>query len=115
MLHEGGEQVKGTRIGHVARIPGLGVEGLEADGDGHVIDAISVNWAPSWRMVVELGPEVRAWGIFPGGQSGNPGSRYYDDMVDAWLATKPDELIFLKSAGEPNPGIVARTTLRGGK
>ena len=108
-------KAKGTRIGHVARIPGLGVEGLEADGDGHVIDAISVNWAPSWRMVVELGPEVKAWGIFPGGQSGNPGSRYYDDMVDAWLATKPDELIFLKSASDPNPGIVARTTLRGGK
>ncbi|MGZ7065315.1 MAG: penicillin acylase family protein, partial [Candidatus Aminicenantales bacterium] len=108
-------KAKGTRIAHLARIPGLGREGLEADGDGHVIDAISVNWAPSWRMVVELGPEVKAWGIFPGGQSGNPGSRYYDDMVDAWLATKPDELIFLKSAGEPNPGIVARTTLRGEK
>jgi penicillin amidase len=66
-------------------------------------------------MVVELGPEVKAWGIYPGGQSGNPGSKFYDDMVDDWLAGKPDELVFLKSAGEPHPGIVARTTLRGGK
>jgi penicillin amidase len=66
-------------------------------------------------MVVELGPEIRAWGIFPGGQSGNPGSRFYDDMVDGWLAGKPDELLFLKSADEPNPGIVARTVMRGAR
>ena len=37
---------------------------------------------------MELGPETHAWGIFPGGQSGNPGSRYYDNMVDDWLAGK---------------------------
>jgi penicillin amidase len=108
-------KTKGTRIGHLARIPGLGREGLEADGDSHTINAISVARAPSWRMVVELGPEVRAWGIFPGGQSGNPGSRFYDDMVDGWLAGKPDELLFLKSADEPNPGIVARTVMRGAR
>ncbi len=35
-------------------------------------------WAPSWRMVVELGAEIRAWGNYPGGQSGNPGSKFYD-------------------------------------
>ncbi|MFN2317775.1 MAG: penicillin acylase family protein, partial [Gemmatimonadales bacterium] len=33
----------------------------------------------SWRMVVELGEEVRAWVTYPGGQSGNPLSRWYDD------------------------------------
>ena len=108
-------RVKGTRIAHLALIPGLGRGAFEADGDSMTINAISAAWAPSWRMVVELGPEVRAWGIYPGGQSGNPGSRFYDDMVDDWLAGKPDELIFLKSADEPHPGIVARTTLRGGK
>jgi penicillin amidase len=108
-------KAKGTRIGHLAGIPGLGREGLEADGDSHTIDAISVSWAPSWRMVVELGPEVRAWGIYPGGQSGNPGSKFYDDFVDGWLAGKPSELVFLKSADEPHPQVVARTTMRGGK
>jgi len=64
---------------------------------------------------VELGPELRAWGIFPGGQSGNPGSGFYDDMVDAWAAGKPDPLLFLKSPDEPDPAVVARTTLRGGR
>jgi penicillin amidase len=38
----------------------------------------------SWRMVVELGPTPRAWTIYPGGQSGNPASRFYRDRVAPW-------------------------------
>jgi penicillin amidase len=102
-------------IGHLGRIPGFGREKLAMNGGGNALNASGPGFGPSWRMVVELGPEVKAWGIYPGGQSGNPGSKFYDDMVDDWLAGKPDELVFLKSAGEPHPGIVARTTLRGGK
>lgn len=108
-------KVKGTQLRHVARIPGFGREKLEADGIGHVIGAIDTVWAPSWRMVVELGPEVRAWGNYPGGQSGNPGSPYYDDFVDDWASGKPYELVFLRSADESNPGVVGRTVMRGGK
>ncbi len=33
-------KVKGTQLRHIARIPGFGREKLEADGVGHVIDAI---------------------------------------------------------------------------
>jgi penicillin amidase len=108
-------EVKGTQLRHVARIPGLGRDKLVADGVGHVIDAIDAVWAPSWRMVVELGPEVKAWGNYPGGQSGNPGSKFYDDFVNDWAAGKPYELVFLKSADEPNPAVVGRTLMRGGK
>lgn len=108
-------KAKKTDIGHIASIPGFGREGLEADGVGHVINAIDTAWAPSWRMVVELGPEVKAWGAYPGGQSGNPGSRFYDDFVDDWAAGKPYELVFLKSADEANPAVVARTAMRGDK
>lgn len=108
-------KVKGTQLRHLARIPGFGREKLEADGVGHVINAIDAVWAPSWRMVVELGPVVRAWGNYPGGQSGNPGSRYYDDFVDAWAAGKPYKLVFLKSADESNPQVVGLTVMRGGR
>jgi penicillin amidase len=54
----------------------------------------------SWRMVVEMGPEVRAWTTFPGGQSGNPLSRWYDDRLDAW--TKGDLAVahFPRAPGE---------------
>jgi penicillin amidase len=105
-------KVKGTEIRHLGRIPGFNRK-IEADGVGHVIDAISAFWAPSWRMVVELGPEVKAWGNYPGGQSGNPGSKFYDDRVDDWAAGRPYELVFMKSADEADPRIVGRTLMRG--
>jgi len=108
-------KAKATRVDHLGQIPGFGREGLEADGAGHVINAIDSGWAPSWRMVVELGPEVRAWGVYPGGQSGNPGSRFYADFIDDWASGKPYELVFLGSADEANPAVVGRTVLRGEK
>jgi len=85
---------------------------LEKDG-AQVIDAIGAVWAPSWRLVVEMGPEVRAWGNYPGGQSGNPGSSAYADRVVDWAAGRPYELVFLKSADEPHPRVAGRTVLRG--
>jgi penicillin amidase len=45
-------------------------------------------------MVVELGPVVRAWGLFPGGQSGNPASRWYDDRLGRWSDGELDTLRF---------------------
>jgi penicillin amidase len=102
-------------IGHLGRIPGLGKERLPMNGGGNAINASGPGFGPSWRMVVELGPEVRAWGIVPGGPSGNPGSRYYDTGVDDWVAGKIYQLLFMKSADDPQPGIVARTTMRGAK
>ena len=35
-------------------------------------------------MVVELGEEPSAFGIYPGGQSGNPGSKFYDTFLKKW-------------------------------
>jgi len=66
-------------------------------------------------MVVELGPEVRAWGNYPGGQSGNPGSRSYDDRVADWAAGRSYELLFLRSADDADPRIAGRTIMRGGR
>ncbi len=106
-------KVKGTRIDHLARIPGLGRPDLETDGGNDVINAISRDWAPSWRFVVETGRAFKAWGTYPGGQSGNPGSRYYDNFVDDWAVGKPSELVFLDSPDQPHPGIIARTRLGG--
>ncbi len=106
---------KGTDIGHLGRIPGFGRMGLETNGGSAIINASGRTSGPSWRMVVELGREVKAWGIIPGGQSGHPGSRFYDNGVDDWVAGKIYELVFLKSPDEPNDRIVARTTLGGQK
>jgi len=50
---------------------------------------------PSWRMVVHLTDEIEAYGLYPGGQSGNPGSAYYDSFIDYWAAGKYYRLLFL--------------------
>ena len=39
-------------------------------------------------MIVSLTPETEAYGVYPGGQSGNPGSKFYDDFIDKWVAGK---------------------------
>jgi penicillin amidase len=35
-------------------------------------------------MIVELNTPTKAFGIYPGGQDGNPGSKFYDNFVDKW-------------------------------
>ena len=102
---------KPTNILHLARIPGFGREQLFANGGAGLVNATSKFGGPSWRMVVELGPEVRAWGIYPGGQSGNPGSLYYDNMVDDWVDGRAYELLFLKKPDDDNPRIAGKTLL----
>jgi penicillin amidase len=51
-------------------------------------------------MVVELGPEVHAWGNYPGGQSGNPASARYDDRLPRWIAGELDSLRFPRAPAE---------------
>jgi penicillin G amidase len=46
----------------------------------------TVTHSASWRVVLDLqGETVSARGIYPGGQSGNPFSRRYDDFVDDYV------------------------------
>jgi penicillin amidase len=102
-----------VNIGHLGRIPGLGAPPLAISGGRGIINAASKEHGPSWRMVVEMGPVVRAWGILPGGASGNPGSRFYDCGIRDWAAGKADELMFLRSAAEKHPRIAGRTEMGG--
>lgn len=48
----------------------------------------------SERLVVEMGPTVHAWTIYPGGQSGNPFSSRYKDRVVKWAAGHLDSALF---------------------
>jgi len=48
-------------------------------------------------MVVDLGPEIRAWSTYPGGQSGNPLSARYRDRVDGWSRGELEEVRFPRS------------------
>lgn len=89
--------VKETYINHLASLPGFGTGHFIAGGTGGVINALRDNNGPSWRMVVALGPQVKGYGVFPAGESGNPGSFYYDDMVKTWQNGQLYEMLFLQS------------------
>ncbi|HXP55889.1 MAG TPA: penicillin acylase family protein [Streptosporangiaceae bacterium] len=82
----------------------LGYGPRASSGDAWTVDAaeggLSSDTGPSWRMVVDFsgggsGP-VLAEGIYPGGQSENPTSPWYDDLVDYWW---DDRLLPMPSAG----------------
>ncbi|MFB9845355.1 penicillin acylase family protein [Mucilaginibacter ginsenosidivorans] len=97
--------VKDTHINHLANLPGFGTGHFSVGGNGSVINALKGGNGPSWRMVVQLGPEVKGYGVFPGGESGNPGSFYYDDMFETWRDGKLNELLFLKNINEKSARI----------
>ncbi|KAA9331693.1 penicillin acylase family protein [Hymenobacter busanensis] len=103
---------KSTDILHLAQLPGFGRMDLDCGGGAGIVNATSERNGPSWRMVVALGPEPKAYGVFPGGQSGNPGSRHYDDLIETWRVGQLNELVFLHSAAETNPRVPAAWQLR---
>ena len=72
--------------------------GIMNGGGNGIINATQHDHGPSWRMVVHLTDEIEAYGLYPGGQSGNPGSPYYDSFVDYWAAGKYYKLLFLPKA-----------------
>ncbi|MEL6670258.1 MAG: penicillin acylase family protein, partial [Bacteroidota bacterium] len=77
---------RGANVRHLARIPGFGSQMLRSPGTGQALNALRGPSGPSWRMVVELGDEPNAWGVIPGGSSGNPASPHYDDALVEWAA-----------------------------
>ena len=79
-------QYKDAGIRHLLRLPVLSRFHLTTGGGTHVINATKKHHGPSWRMIVQLTDETEAYGIYPGGQSGNPGSPYYDSFIDDWAA-----------------------------
>jgi penicillin amidase len=100
-----------SRVTHLLGLPGFSVTDLAVQGGPGTMSPTG-RFGPSWRMVVELGPEVRAWGAYPGGQSGNPVSAGYVDRLDAWRTGQLDTLRApADTAGLPSSEIRARLTL----
>lgn len=89
---------KDTRVEHLARLDAFSRLHLPIGGGTHVINAAKEQHGPSWRMIVSLTPETEAYGVYPGGQSGNPGSRFYDNFIDQWALGKYYRLWFMKSS-----------------
>jgi penicillin G amidase len=93
---------KATRVGHLAMLDAFSRLNLPVGGGVHIINATKQNHGPSWRMVVSLTPETEAYGVYPGGQNGNPGSKFYDGFVDEWAAGKYYTLWMMKKEDSSN-------------
>ena len=102
---------KGTYVGHLLQaLPAFSRFDLPIGGDRNTVNAADKNHGPSWRMIVEMSSPPKALGIYPGGQSGNPGSHFYDNFIDQWAAGDYINLLFMQSS-ESEIGVIATQTL----
>ncbi|TCK80715.1 penicillin acylase family protein [Albibacterium bauzanense] len=104
--------VKKTHVPHLADIGGFGSKVLKVGGSKHTVNAMSESNGPSWRMIVLLGEKPKAFGVIPGGQSGNPGSKFYDNQIATWEKGELNELLFLENSDLNQQGIIKQIELK---
>ncbi|MBX9785015.1 MAG: penicillin acylase family protein [Chitinophagaceae bacterium] len=77
---------KNTTVYHMLRtsVMPFARQGIITGGGKHIINATQHSHGPSWRMIVHLANETEAFVVYPGGQSGNPGSPFYDQFLNTW-------------------------------
>ncbi|MEN0056200.1 MAG: penicillin acylase family protein [Mucilaginibacter sp.] len=102
-------QVKKMEVMHLTQQEAFSSGNFPTGGTGSTVNALTGGHGPSWRMVVQMGPTVKGYGILPGGESGNPGSFFYSDMLKTWQQGQLKELLFLQSPEEMSDRI--KTTL----
>ncbi len=103
---------KSTYVGHLLQaLPAFSRFNLPIGGGGNIVNATKKNHGPSWRMIVEMSSPPTALGIYPGGQSGNPGSKYYDNFIDDWAAGNYHSLNFLQSNTKTEAVIATQTLI----
>jgi len=94
---------KNTSVGHLLRIPPFGYH-VENGGNGSAINATTGSHGPSWRLVASMEKTgVKAWGVYPGGQSGNQGSRFYNNLLTPWAEGRYFRLKFPHTEKETAP------------
>ncbi|MEO1652386.1 MAG: penicillin acylase family protein [Bacteroidota bacterium] len=100
---------RNTAINHL--IPFLepfSVRGINSPGCRDCVNAISTRTGPSWRMIVALGQKPKAYVIYPGGQSGNPGSHYYNNFIPVWNQGELADALYLTRSNEKSDRIISR-------
>lgn len=83
---------------------------IPVGGWSNVINAVTDTHGPSWRMIVQLSNPTEAYGVYPGGQSGNPGSRFYDNFVDTWATGRYYSLWMMKESQSGDRRVMATLT-----
>lgn len=93
-------QSRPVKINHYTRLPALSSDELIISGNEDTPNAMQATFGPSWRMVVELSNPINAYGVFPGGQSGNPLSPHYKDQITKWANHEYNKLNLYSDAKE---------------
>jgi len=86
-------------------LPAFARTDLNIGGNGDIINAVTKSHGPSWRMIVQLSAETEAYAVYPGGESGNPGSQYYDDYLDKWVKGEYYKLWFMHESDKKDKKI----------
>ena len=102
---------KATSVQHMLQIPEFSVMNVPVGGGRNIVSANSSRHGASWKMIVELGPEVKAWGVYPGGQSGNPGSHYYTNLLSTWAKGQYYPIQFYSDGMDRSPTIMLRQVI----
>jgi len=87
-----------TWLTHLLKIPAFSLNNLNVGGGRKIINCIKHDHGPSWRMIVELKDETEAYGVYPGGQQGNPGSKYYEQFSGTWASGQYYHLWIMKES-----------------
>lgn len=87
---------KNTTVSHmIKQLTPFSVSEIPIGGYSSIVNAASKGHGPSWRMVVEMDPKgTKAWGVYPGSQTGNPGSPLYGHMIENWATANYYSLLF---------------------
>lgn len=79
------QHYKHTSITHLARLDAFSVKDVAIGGYNNIVNAASEGAGPSWRMIVDFtNGKPQCYGVYPGGQSGNPGNKGFTDFIDKW-------------------------------
>jgi len=94
-------EYKATKVSHLTKLGPFSRNDIVSGGNANAVNATKKGHGPSWRMIVSLTANTEAYGVYPGGQNGNPGSKYYDNFIDTWADGKYYPL-WVMNASEQN-------------
>jgi penicillin amidase len=80
---------KNTSITHLLKFDAFSEKFIKIGGYANVVNATSSRWGASVRFIVDFKDgKTQGYGMYPGGQSGNPGSTAYKTFVEPWIDGK---------------------------
>lgn len=108
------DKVNILHIGSLFEIPTLAREGQPTVGDSFTVNPGGgggpFGAGASWRMIVDLADPSRSVGVYPGGQSEDPRSPHYEDLMPLWA--RGDYVALLATADQGRIKQAAARSLR---